>query len=249
MQTNLDDVHNKTVFIGFHKNVDCELPRNSESIKYVPISSENLSIGGYDAYVRETDYENNIAPYNPMLNELTHIFCIGKNLELIEEKIGKIDFIGFEHYRRHFSKDLISSVRNPNDLLFVDSGQKVKSGVLRQYSEIPRPTQAQEIQALANLCDWTISTKMMQHDLVHEFLSSNIFFRCNMFVMHRSVFLDYFSFMEKVILHLIDEINAGKFSGLRPREPGFVGERISGLYFYSLMKSGRFNIQTEYLEL
>lgn len=130
---------------------------------------------------------DNISGKNQVYCELTGQYWVWKNAE-------KSDYVGFEHYRRHFnlSKNQILNILENKDII-VANKMKILSSIETHYSQ----------------CHSSYDMKLIENivkDLFPEYIDSwdnymkktNNLYPCNMFITKWEVFNDMYSFLFSV---------------------------------------------------
>ena len=171
---------------------------------------------------------DNISSHNKLLNENTSIYWFWKNLD----KFKNVDYIGFNHYRRFFSRaDIID---------------------YQQYDIIV----AQPIRCLYSLewqygyyhviDDMQICIDLLKH-IDYKFGSGfenyiktqhDNFAPMNMFVLRRSLFEEWCNFIFPILLHLEKIIDTTQRDNYQKRAICFLEERIFGYWCWNKLAHG-----------
>ncbi|MBP3768915.1 MAG: DUF4422 domain-containing protein [Lachnospira sp.] len=178
----------------------------------------------------EADYSDdtgiNIAKLNSKINECTAIYWIWKNTNS--------DFVGINHYRRHFFKSNIKEIAN------VISHKEIVN-ILKDDKTIILPELTRmDISILDNICmsvgddvclnilpDVKEVIKKVQPDYLKSFeavLSGNVMYRCNMFITSWKIFDEYCTWLFSFIIQLAEEIDVSNYSTQEKRVVGYFAE-------------------------
>ncbi len=178
----------------------------------------------------EADYSDacgiNISDLNDRINECTAIYWIWKNTYS--------DFIGINHYRRHFFKSNIKEIAN------VITGKEIINLLKDDKCIILPELTRMDISILDNICmsvgdDVCLKVlpnvreiiKEIQPDYLRSFeevLLGNVMYRCNMFITSWKVFDDYCTWLFSFIIQLAKQIDVSNYSTQEKRVVGYFAE-------------------------
>lgn len=178
----------------------------------------------------EADYNDafgrNIAELNDRINECTAIYWIWKNT--------KTDYVGINHYRRHF---FCSNIKEPANLI---SDKEIKNILMNDWTIILPELTRMDISILDNIC-MSVGENVclyalpivrdtieeIQPDYLESFesvLYGNNMYRCNMFITSWKVFDDYCTWLFSFIIKLAAEIDVTNFLPQEKRVVGYFAE-------------------------
>lgn len=206
------------------------------------------------------DVNENISYLNPKYCELSAIYWIWKNYH----EIGNPDKIGFMHYRRHFlfgdktyktnKHGLVEFDRIDDDYLENDLCNDGKIRKIINDFDVILPC---EVDVYSSMKAKTIYKHYKKnHDISHYDIAMDILTKkhpefipiakkynnqkfgyfLNMFVLKKEIFFELCEWLFPILEELDKKINYSKI--LIPnqkRAVGFVGERLVGMYLYSLL--------------
>lgn len=178
----------------------------------------------------EADYSDdcgiNITKLNDRINECTAIYWIWKN--------KKSDFVGINHYRRHFFKTNIKEIAN------VISGKDIRNVLIDDNSIILPELTRMDISILDNICmsvgkEVCMTVLPNVRDVIEKIqpkyldsfeyvLLGNNMYRCNMFITSWKVFNDYCTWLFSFIIQLAEEIDVSNYSRQEKRVVGYFAE-------------------------
>ncbi|MBQ9446010.1 MAG: DUF4422 domain-containing protein [Victivallales bacterium] len=217
--TRLCGRNNVRIFVLRHK--DDPLPAVFSNRKiYVPLNCGTADFSKTEPYALSDSEGENISRYNPMLNEATGIWWIGKHLQ----ELGNPDFIGIDHYRRYLQWS--PKLMRPG-VVFVHSGIFWKR--IREWFVLDdRPD-------ITNFFVEFFKRIFPEREYLdfEKYLKSHTFCSANLMLTDRATFMRYFYFIDRVLgeaIRMIDS-DAIKACGLAP-EP----QRTYG-YFFEQMTS------------
>ncbi|WP_265611387.1 DUF4422 domain-containing protein [Campylobacter jejuni] len=177
------------------------------------------------------DTGDNISYLNRYLNELTGIYWAWKNYD----KLGNPDYIGYEHYRRHFifkeniilppidglenyfhyfdninqSYLEIIDLNNFNNIELFDL--IVPEPYLLEKNKFKTTTIENDFSIYCESVDilYDLEKIMQNSDAYREiselFFTKNFYYFCNMFIMKKELFFSYCEFLFKIIFALLDK--------------------------------------------
>ena len=195
---------------------------------YLPVqvgNGENLGI------IRDNAGDN-IAEKNINYCELTAMYWAYKNLKMY-------DYIGFDHYRRHFANGYIGSKK------YLVAGYKDIQKYLREDTIIlPKPrnyrieTNYSQYAHAHNEID-LIKTREVIKDLYSEYINSfdaymkqTVGHRFNMMIMPKRIFLEYSKWLFDILFELEKRLDISNYSDYDKRVFGFLAERLLDIYIY-----------------
>lgn len=166
---------------------------------------------------------DSISQYNKYINEMTLIWALGKNYELF----GNPEYISFAHYRRYLN--VVNVELKPNVILCnVSINTKFTVGKLYEIYH-----QKNDLDMFMNF----VYHKLSDHFYgIMQYLNQYETYTCNMFVMHKSLFMQYFSFIEQCIKICIDDmfpkLDLDNRDRYQCRALGFILERMTGYWIW-----------------
>lgn len=181
--------------------------------------------------INETDYEGNIASINKYINEFTAIDFANKHYD----SLGNPEYIGLFQYRRKLNIDNLSLkpkqiICNRFDLL---------PNIFDQYKKY------HNIDDLKNFLSGFHDKFPFLSELMKCYLEQQIFYRCNLFVMHKDLFFEFSKFIETCIEICIEKVipRIIKNDKYQIRAAAFILERMTSFWIWHKMKSGDVSIQ------
>lgn len=166
-----------------------------------------------------TDCEgDNISEKNRQYCELTVLYWIWKN--------AKEEIVGLSHYRRHF--------------ILPDKWQNImisnKIDVILPVPTFVYPSIEENYKERHDSTDWEFLMKYLKKNKPEDYaaarkvFSENLYFPCNMFIMHRAVLNELCSWMFPIVDAVA--VHGGiKEDVYLNRYPGFISERLITLFF------------------
>ncbi len=161
---------------------------------------------------------DNISEKNKQFCELTGLYWIWKN--------ASEDYVGLEHYRRHF-------------LLPENWLQRMMDNDVDVVLPIPlyvSPSVEENYRGRHVAADWDfVMDYLKEHHpddyaFAKDFFKGNLYNPCNMFIMKKPVF-DRFCEWLFPILFALEEHNGTREDSYQNRYPGFASERLMTMYF------------------
>lgn len=201
------------------------------------------------------DTGENISSRNPEWNEMTVIYWVFKNYE----KIGSPEYIGFEHYRRHFIFDKWKKVPGrgiafPYDEINTDYEKALRQDrdnvekYLSKY-DLLYPIYPMRCSVYGQYRREAVNGHHIEDlDLVvkiiseffpaykayaEKYLSGRMNYFCNMFVMRKDLFFEYCSFVFPVLFEF--EKRRDNFDRSFAERRFFVSERLTGIFICRLI--------------
>lgn len=180
-----------------------------------------------DSYVNDNTHEN-ISILNPLVNEITGIYWVAKNVDSEE-------IVGFCHYRRWF-KHINDKEKNLKYATWLKSGLKrvvlVKPYVMEinliqhfDYRHIPG-----NFQEILNV--------LRDYDANHycrglKYFEANKLYPFNMMILNQKNLKDYMNWLYPLIRILVEKYKPVSNDQYQNRLLGFAAERLTGYYFVS----------------
>lgn len=205
---------------------DCQIPDVLQHDPYVLVGC-----GGYHSskMMFTDDIGDNISQHNQYVNEMSLIYWISKNYDLI----GNPDYIGIAHYRRMLNHE--DWMLQPNSIICHAENYGIP--IYQSYC----------FYHVKDDIDFTI--KEMQKNFSQNTFESFISFcrqtwnfERNMFIMHKDNFAKYSSFICKFIdIFINDRLKSSDImtrDRYQKRALGFLLERLTGFWIYDQMTSG-----------
>lgn len=182
-----------------------------------------------------TDYHDNdgdfsIAQYNEQMNEMTGIYWLYHNLE----SMPNAQFIGLAQYRRHLDLSNVKSI-STNEILC--GSMKFNTSTITQYVEChPMFPFALFVDSLMQY-DQQLTTTIVEIMAQHQF-----FYRANLVVMHRKMFMQYGHFIDMCIQALmkLDKMDIEKMmpTPYQRRWMSFILERMTSCFIVMAQHQG-----------
>lgn len=212
-----------------------------------------------DGFVESSDFDwmvenmigddtgDNISHLNRKSSETTGMYWAWKHYE----ELGNPDFIGFMHYRRHFS--FKKSEKDFTEHAYLDeqylkdigySPNKVRKilknvdmiipnkFVIRENSLYEHYDSRQEV----NISDLDIALEVLNekypefNKVAKKYLAGKEAYFCNMFIMKKELFFDYSKWLFDILLEADKRIDYSKYSVEEYRLIGHLAERLTGIY-------------------
>ena len=188
-------------------------------------------MGGAAAYdgprTAEMAYDDeeadNLSPYNSLYSELTVAHWLWK-------KKPKADYLGLCHYRRHFvlTEEICQAMAEGTVEVLLTVPRLTFPNVHKYFATLPVTTMdEQDFQLMQRLIEQEDAELA---EFAKEFLEGQIHFPNNMVIAKRDIYLDYCSFMFKV-LQGMQEHYAREGIARPDRYLGYVGELLTTVYF------------------
>lgn len=210
-----------TMLVASHKN--CRIPEDLSV--YTPILVGSAFHEGTPVGFIRDDQGDNISDKNPRYNELTALYWGWKNLSS--------DYVGLVQYRRYFvsgrikGTDKFKNILTRTDLEKLVAGNKIIVPKKRHYyietieSHYCISHSADGMKALK-----VIFSKMPKNYrlALNHVLSSKSAHMFNMFIMERSEFSAYSSWLFDVLFKVEKELNYEQLQGNEKRALGFLSE-------------------------
>ena len=220
------------------------------SPKDARVSQENLPayvhpvMGGAAAYdgsrAAEMEYDDeeadNISRHNRLYSELTVAHWLWK-------KAPKVKYLGLCHYRRHFvlTERIRQAMAEGKVDVLLTTPRLTFPNVHKYFATLPVTTMDEQ--------DFQLMLRLIGQDdpeivkYAQDFLEGQVHYPNNMVIAKRDIYLDYCSFMFKV-LQGMQEHYKEKGTPRPDRYLGYVGELLTTVYF--AYRKG--DLQTEYVD-
>ena len=195
-----------------------ELFKSLDSAVKGDAASDNKSSKNSQNNVKFDNIGENISDKNKQFCELTGLYWIWKN--------ASEDYVGLEHYRRHFIL--------PDDWL-----QRVIDNDVDVILPIPlyvSPSVEENYKGRHVASDWDfVMDYLKEHHpkdyaFAKDFFKGNLYSPCNMFIGKKPV-IDAFCEWLFPILFALEEHNGLRDETYQNRYPGFMSERLMTMYF------------------
>lgn len=234
--------HNIKVFVFTHFLDQLAFPsvfRDSNIYYGIDCSKKHNLIATYHDNIGE-----NIAKYNPYINEMTAIWWIGKHIKALIQP--NYEFIGTMHYRRYMPFKMHQLQKNS----IICSPQLRTKTILETFYGFHNKyvTINDFIDSLP--ADLTPSKQDIWKHLVFD----KLMYECNCFIMHKNCFEEYFMFIDKCITVAINKINQYKkqlntLSAYQSRFYGFILERLTSAFIkYQQQKNNMTIIESKLVQ-
>lgn len=197
------------------------------------------------------DTGDNISKLNGYYNEMTILYWVWKNYE----KIGNPDYVGFDHYRRHFifdkwqrlnnerwtvdfpffNKQYESNLKEENiqnyinkyDCLYTKAVTKIS--VYEQYKN----SYMHDIKDLDFVLKYIKDKYPKIYDSAIKYVNGVNNYYCNMFILKKSLFFEYCEFTFDVLNKFFQQKDYSKSSYDEMRF--YISERITGIFIQYLI--------------
>ncbi|HDZ5101202.1 TPA: DUF4422 domain-containing protein, partial [Campylobacter jejuni] len=207
------------------------------------------------------DTGDNISHLNRYFCELTGIYWAWKNYD----KLGNPDYIGFMHYRRIFDfcgesiKLPVNKEFNISELDYIDDFDKNKYlnqediiNTILNYNRVV--IKSQNINPYLHYKNAANFLKIKDYDICLNIIDENFnkyynaskkynsntnSYFCNMFIMPKEDFFEYCTFLFGVLFKCQKQIDISEYNIVEQRVFGYLGERISGIFF-TYLKSKKY---------
>ncbi len=171
--------------------------------------------------------KDNISDLNPILNEMTSLYLIYKNLRLLD---GHTANIGLCHYRRFFPKSVLDMIDTCDGILL----NPLPLGVCGRPCLLEQQYELLHVKA-----DFDILKQTIIDEGIYEAQTWNawangyyLFAPCNMFVLKREVFNMYCKDLFKVALKLPYKIDLTGRDDYQKRACSFLCERFTSYWMF-----------------
>ena len=176
---------------------------------------------------------DNISILNPILNELTTLYLVYKNLELV----GSAANIGLCHYRRLFPKDALMKIDTCD-------------GIIAKPIPLYTAGYSTNIKLQYHLCHYAEDFDILEQTIIDAGLMNEqtwdewcnlryLYAPCQCFVMKREVFNWYCKDLFKIVLQLPSKINLEGRDDYQKRACGFLAERFLSYWCYTMKAIGK----------
>ena len=201
-----------------------------------------LCVGGYwkDGFLTEQNGDN-IAYLNPKINECTALYWIWKNTSE--------QYVGLNHYRRHFYRDEIISSDNYLDAESI-------ADILRDYDIIlPRACPFvdtsifEQLYALIDKELYLEGYRVLRDEIARkqpdylqafeDVMSGNSCFWCNLFVTRRDILNRYCEWLFSFLIDAASNLETASYDPYSQRVMGFFAERMMTVW----LRKQRLNIK------
>ena len=185
----------------------------------------------------------NISHKNREWCELTAIYWAWKNYN----KLGNPEYIGLMHYRRFFdfkncknNKDIENFVGNYDILIRIRT--ILNDYYVNNYIQYERSPH-QHIEDLDKATDIVKRLYPEYSNAIETYMKQDYAFFCNMFVMKKDIFFEYCKFIFSVLEQFEKEVDISGYNVQEKRVFGYLGERLTGIFYTHLIKQNP-NIKT-----
>lgn len=178
------------------------------------------------------DVDENISSHNNKLNENTAIYWFWKHLDEFEP----IDYIGFNHYRRFFSKSILDGYKQ-HDIIVAQPIPCLYS-LEWQYNYYHNADDLRICIDLLKQIDFSHGSSFEQY------LKQNHdnFAPMNMFAMRKDLFVSWCNFIFPVLFKLEDMIDVSGRDNYQKRAICFLEERIFGHWVWLKKNVEKLNV-------
>lgn len=186
------------------------------------------------------DTGDNIAEKNSFYNEMTAIYWVYKHMN----EFKGVDHFGFAHYRRLFAFNGKKKAYVMKDIVnkLTDISQEKLNEVFKQYDfVVPRPSHYKSVQDhfekshnkedLRSLIEVISNVAPEFYEDAVEYFNQDKEYLYNMFIFSKEDFKVYGDFIFKVLGEFTKDFDEKKRL--------YVSERLTGIFVYHLLKSGK----------
>ena len=217
----------------------------------------------FDGMLRDDEGEN-ISALNEQLCEFSAIYWAWKNYDKLENP----DYIGFMHYRRHFifnNKKYDASFYDqvPFDTLdgaYIQecslNDNSIKDIVCNSDIVMAFPYKSQgnyeQYKAVHHIEDYDKAINYIRKNhpdfskILDAYNKQKQAYFLNMFIMKKEIFFDYCEFIFNVLLNIKNQLDVSLYDDYQYRALGFIGERLTGAFLYSLKMNKNLNVKSLY---
>lgn len=163
---------------------------------------------------------DNISERNQQFCELTALYWIWKNV--VED-----EWVGIEHYRRHF--------------ILPDKWQKIvyenNIDVILPTPLYVHPSVSENYRFRHDGSDWDNMMRIIEkkypdiYEMSEDFFKDGLYSPCNMLIARKEVFDELCEFVFGIVFNCV-ELAGNKEDRYQNRYPGFLAERLISLFFY-----------------
>lgn len=192
---------------------------------YVPVKC-----GGYvNDGIRLSDAEgDSISEYNPYVNEMSLIWAVGKNFE----KFGSPEYLGFAHYRRYL--DVSETELRPDVILCHKSVSPAPEGSMYGIYHV-----ASDLDMFMQIFRQTFPESFQE---LLDYFRQREQYSCNLFVMHRDLFAEYFRFIDGCaricVYRMFPNLDLDGRDRYQKRALGFILERMTSCWIWNRLRRG-----------
>ena len=209
---------------------DSELKEKWKSSEFQTVvhAGAALSDSRLHVFDREDNEGENISSCNRQFCELTVLYWMWKN--------SKDEYVGLEHYRRHFligSEDITRIMDNDIDVVLpvpLYVSPSIKENYLARHEKTPWNAMMNSLKSRNPEC---------YADADEYFKTSGFYSPCNMLIARREVLNELCEWLFPILFAVAEQ--CGSLEDVyQNRYPGFLSERLITFFFY--MHRERFNI-------
>ena len=188
-----------------------------------------ICVGKY----RNEDFVNdstgdNIAEYNPVINECTAMYWVWKN--------ATEDIVGINHYRRYFLNDQLYGRWNVLDKKHIEEyldeydivvSEQVSNSYISMGDYLKLVVSDEACQNVFALFEEAIRNKQPDYlDQLYTVWNGNFMFVCNMMVTSKKIYDRYCEWLFSFLLDVADQVDLDKYDNYSKRIVGFIAERM-----------------------
>lgn len=216
-----------SIYSVFHKKYWCP-----SDVVYTPIQvgfADDLSIPERGVLVRDNTGDN-ISDRNASYCELTAVYWVWKN-------VTGLDYVGFDHYRRHFclkkTRDKKNSVITGQQLEKLVASdvvilpQKRHYWIETNYSQYVHAHHEIDLMKTREILAEKYPDYLAPYDRIMKKTSGH---RFNMFIMPWNIFCEYCAWLFDILFELEKRLDISSYSQYDARVFGFIGERLLDVY-------------------
>lgn len=180
---------------------------------------------------------DNISNLNPYLNEMTSIYTVWKNPDLLPPDI---DAIGHAHYRRFFKAEDIDDIEKYDAIVAASASVAVAGFGCTLEKQYELCHYKEDFAVLKKTIE---EEGLMDEEAWNEWTHLDYLYApCNVFVMRVKWFLRYCHDLFKVALKLPGRINVEGRDDYQRRACSFLCERFTSYWFYTRQRNGELKV-------
>lgn len=201
--------------------------------------------------------------FDPLLSEGSQMIYVAKHIN----DFGNPDLIGFQHYRRFFSFYLKNPIVNISKISFekemcatqLQILQFINNNNLDGIAPIPFDIVDENEHKFVNIIDqlkylmnpafgcsneiiekafniFLLNSGSLKNDIENTFTIKQQFV-CNIFVLKKELFLQYYNIFFPTFVQLLNEIPKNNIKSMFPRFMGYILERFTSCYLHMLINT------------
>lgn len=198
---------------------------------------------------------DNISKLNENICEFSAIYWVWKNYD----KIGNPEYVGFVHNRRHLifnDKNYETSSNGEVEFESINENYLKECGinddniikivgdydVIVPHLHVAKDNLYEQFKSSHNIKDLNITLDYIKntnpefYNDVTTYLNQKYGYFYNIFILKRKLFFEYCEKVFGILLNINDKIDVSTYDNYQKRALGFIGERLTGAFLYSLTK-------------